>query len=104
LMIYIVFETNVHCGDDGGWTAGHNRWATAAWRLRWEPRAGSEEHVGMVGHHVPSITRRRGISQNMTRRSIPRMIIWCRAPGASMRGYIIRRWNYSSQCLFWPIL
>ena len=29
-------------------------------------RAGSEEHVGMVGHQGPGITRRRGISQNMT--------------------------------------
>ena len=29
-------------------------------------RAGSEEHVSMVGHQGPGITRRRGISQNMT--------------------------------------
>lgn len=29
-------------------------------------RAGSEEHVGMVGHQGPGITRCRGIGQNMT--------------------------------------
>ena len=29
-------------------------------------RAGSKEHVGMVGHRGPGITRRRGIGQNMT--------------------------------------
>ena len=65
-------------------------------------RAGSE-HVGMVGHQGPGITRRRGIGQNMTQTLKKALMVLrifkydpaldspddnrCRAPGASMRAW-----------------